>query len=98
LTKPDNIFRTFQQALDTRTPLNLARSPQARGKFQEAGSDVRRLLDFLRDNRASVQALLLPCQDLLFQASVHLKILDPVLGDQALVKSVADEAANLRSG
>ena len=64
------------------------RSPQARGRPQEAASDVRDLLELMRENEAAVQDLASPCQFLLHQASAHLKILDPELGDEELIKSV----------
>jgi hypothetical protein len=51
---------------------------------------VRALLDLLRENGASVS-----CQNVLQHASKHLKILDPELGQQELVKSVAAELAKL---
>jgi hypothetical protein len=56
---------------------------------------VRALLDLMRENGASVQANLLHCQNLLQLASKNFQILDPELGDQELVKFVADELARL---
>jgi len=56
---------------------------------------VRALLDLMRENGASVQANLAHCQDLLQNASSCLKILDPELGEQELVKSVAAELAKV---
>jgi hypothetical protein len=56
---------------------------------------VRALLDLVRENGAFVQANLLHCQGLLQQASKHLKILDPELGEEELVKSVAAELAKV---
>jgi len=49
----------------------------------------------MRENGASVQANLLHCQNLLQLASKNFQILDPELGDQELVKFVADELARL---
>ena len=56
---------------------------------------MRALLDLLRENRASVQDNLVPCQGLLQRASKHLKIFDPNLGVQELVKSMAAELARM---
>ena len=49
----------------------------------------------MRENGASVQANLWHCRSLLQQASKHLTILDPELGEEELVKSVAAELAKL---
>ena len=49
----------------------------------------------MRENGAGVQENLVACQDLLQQASKHLTILDPELGEEELVKSVAAELAKL---
>jgi hypothetical protein len=56
---------------------------------------VRALLDLVRENEASVQANLVHYQDLLQRASKHIKILDPELGVEELVKSVAAELARV---
>ena len=56
---------------------------------------MRALLDLMRENRALVQDNLVPCQSLLQEASKHLQILDPELGEEELVKSVAAELAKL---
>ena len=56
---------------------------------------MRALLDLVRENGAAVQENLVACQDLLQQASKHLTILDPELGEEELVKSVASELAKL---
>jgi hypothetical protein len=56
---------------------------------------VRALLDLMRENEAAVQdkaGLFLPIVD---RASSHLKILDPALGEEELIKSVAAERAKL---
>ena len=50
----------------------------------------------MRENTAAVQDTLLACQELLFKATVLLKILDPELGDQELISSVEAARANLR--
>jgi hypothetical protein len=52
---------------------------------------VRALLDLLRENGDAVQADLAHCRRLLLQATRSLKILDPELGEEELVKSVAAE-------
>ena len=56
---------------------------------------MRALLDLVRENGASVQAILLHCQNLLQRASENLKILDPERGEEELVKSVAAELARV---
>ena len=56
---------------------------------------MRALLDLVRENGASVQANLVRVQDLLGRASKHLTILDPELGQQELIKSVAAELAKV---
>ena len=49
----------------------------------------------MREYGASVQANLLHCEGLLQHASNYLTILDPELGDEELVKSVAAELAKV---
>ena len=58
---------------------------------------MRALLDLMRENEngALVQDYLVSRQCLLRQASKHLQILDPELGQQELVKFVAAELARL---
>ena len=56
---------------------------------------MRALLDFVRENGAAVQANLAPCRKLLQQATRTIRILDPELGEEELVKSVAAELARL---
>ena len=56
---------------------------------------MRALLDLVRENGASVQANLVHCQNLLKRAAYGLMILDPELGEQELIKSVAAEMARL---
>ena len=56
---------------------------------------MRALLDLMRDNKAAVQDLSEHCQDLLRVVSVHLKILDPELGEKELIELVAAEMAKL---
>ena len=56
------------------------------------------MLDFLRDNRAEVQAVPLPCEITLREALTHLQTLEPALGNKKLLKSVEVEAAKLRGG
>ena len=53
------------------------------------------MIDLLSENGAEVQVNLGQCKSLLEQASWNLKILDPELGEQELVKSVAAEQAKL---
>jgi hypothetical protein len=57
---------------------------------------VRALLDLLRENEPAVQGMLHDCQRLLNDAIKRLKILNPELGDEELIKSVAAELSNLR--
>jgi hypothetical protein len=54
---------------------------------------VRALLDLMRENEAAVKTMLRLCQDVLREARSHLKILDPVHGDEELINSVAAELA-----
>ena len=56
---------------------------------------MRALLDLLRENEAAVQDMQALCQELLQEASVRLKILDPTLGEKELIKSVAAQMAKL---
>ena len=56
---------------------------------------MRAMLDIVRENGAAVQANLVVCRDLLQLASSCLEILDPELGEQELVKSVAAALAKL---
>jgi len=56
---------------------------------------VHALLDLMRESGASVQANLVYCQKLLQRTSKHLKVLDPELGQEELVESVAAEMARL---
>jgi len=57
--------------------------------------EVRALLDLMRDNEAAVQDMSTQCRSVLSEVSVHLKILDPEHGEEALIKSVAAELAKL---
>ena len=56
---------------------------------------MRALLDKMREHRASVTANLAQCRDLLQQASLTIKILDPELGEKELIESSAAELAIL---
>ena len=56
---------------------------------------MRALLALMRENKTEVQDLSGLCQNLLRDAMVHLKILDPVLGEKKLIASVAAQVANL---
>ena len=73
------------------------RSLQARGKPQEAAREVHALLDLMRENEARVYKAASSCTKVLEQASEHLKILDPEVGEQELIKAVAAEMAKLRA-
>jgi len=53
------------------------------------------VLDFVRENWAAVHNNLLLCQELMQGANLYLKILDPELGVQELVKSVAAALAKV---
>ena len=68
---------------------------QAHGKPQTAVGEVRALLDLMRDNEATTQARVFQDTEVLRNASVHLKILDPEHGEEELIKSVASELARL---
>ena len=56
---------------------------------------MRALLDRMRENEAAVQDLTGRCQELLRNASQHLKILDPAHGAHELIELVAAELAKL---
>jgi len=73
------------------------RSLQARGKPQEAAREVRALLDLMRENEARLQNVPALCATALEHASVFLKILDPEVGEEELIKEVAVELARLRA-
>ena len=49
---------------------------------------MRALLDLLRENEAAVHTMLRLCQNVLQNASFHLKILNPKRGEEELIKSV----------
>jgi len=55
---------------------------------------VRVLLDLMRENDARVQGMAAACAQLLEHS--HLKVLDPEVGDQELIKAVAEAWAKLR--
>ena len=54
---------------------------------------MRALLDLMRENEAAVKTMLSLRQNVLQNASFHLKILDPEHGDEELINSVAAELA-----
>ena len=56
---------------------------------------MRALLDLMRDDGDAVHGDLVHVQDLLRRASKHLTILDPELGEEELVKTVAAELARV---
>ena len=56
---------------------------------------MRALLGLMRENGAGLQGNLANWQDLLQRATSSLKILDPGLGNQELVQSVAAELAKV---
>ena len=56
---------------------------------------MRALLDLIRGNEAAVQDFSTHCKELLRDASVHLKILDPEHGKTELIELVAAELATL---
>ena len=70
---------------------------QARGNPEEAAREVRALLDLMRENEAAVQKCAVACQNMLEDASRKLKILDPEVGEEELIKAVAAEVARLRA-
>ena len=57
---------------------------------------MRALLDLLRENEAAVQGMRVNCLILLREATTHLKILDPDLGEEELIMSVKEEMLNLQ--
>ena len=52
---------------------------------------MRALLDLMRENEAAVQHNIVQSKNVQEEASKHLQILDPLLGEEELVKSVAAE-------
>ena len=60
--------------------------------------EVHAILDLLRENQAAVHEVPCMCQQVVFEASQYLKILDPKRGDKELVKAVAVELAKLSRG
>jgi len=73
-----------------------ARLHEALGRPEDAEGELSALLDLMRANRKDVQSLAAACRELLRQASVDLKTLDPEVGSQELIKAVAAELAKLR--
>ena len=66
-------------------------SLQASGRLQEAKVEVLAMLDLLREIQAAPQEIRSMCKHVACGASQHLKILDPVPGDEELIKAVAVE-------
>ena len=54
------------------------------------------MIDFMRENQVHVQRIPGQFENILWQATTHLKILDPELGNAGLVQSVATEMASLQ--
>ena len=57
---------------------------------------MRALLDLLRQNEPAAPDMLLRFENVLNNASSSLKILDPELGEEELITSMAAELAKLR--
>ena len=79
------------------TPLT-SRPFQARGRSQEAESEVRALLNLLRENEADARIKATLFQEILRHARANLMILELELGNKELVESVAVEIAKLHRG
>ena len=73
-------------------------SLQARGRPQEAKRELRAMLGLMRENRARMQDIAGMCQDMMHNACIELKVLDPGLGELDLIKSWAGERAQMRRG
>ena len=58
---------------------------------------MRDLLDLMRENEANVHNLAALFQDALKSATFDLKVLDPEVGEEELIKAVAAELAKLRA-
>jgi len=69
---------------------------EERGRPHEAGGEVRALLDLLRDNEGALEGILGNCRGMLEEASSRLMILDPELGDEELIQSVAAQLVKLQ--
>jgi len=76
--------------------LATARLHEARGRPEEAGREVRVMLDLLRENRAAVHERAGFFYSVVREGTKHLMILDPELGEEELIQAVAAEVANLR--
>ena len=72
------------------------RSLQARGKPHEASTEVRALLDLVRENEARVRYLSAFCAQILEHVSHHLTILDPEVEEEEFIQAVAAALAKLR--
>jgi len=75
----------------------ISRPFQARGGSQEAESEVRALLNLLRENEADARIRATLFRQILQDACANLKILDPWLGSKELIEFVVAEIAKLRS-
>jgi hypothetical protein len=53
------------------------------------------MLDLMRGNEANVQKVAASCAEVLTQASQHLTVLDPEVGEEDLINAVADALAKL---
>jgi len=58
---------------------------------------VRALLNLMRENEARVQKFATGCAAVLGQASSHLTVLDPEVGEEELIEAVAAQLAKLRA-
>jgi len=57
---------------------------------------VRALLDLMREHEATVQTKAAACVAILVLATLQLKVLDPEVGEEELIKAVAEDLAKLR--
>jgi len=97
-SETDTICHKFRHVrVKTRALVEPFRYRQARGRPQEAAREVHALLEVLRENEGAVQAMRKLCQELLRAAICRLNILDPELGEEELIKSVAAALANMAS-
>jgi hypothetical protein len=87
--------RVIRAREKTHAPVEPCALWQANGKSQEAETEVRALLDLMRENETRLQNVTAICAQILEHARSNLTILDPDVGDEELIKAVATELTRL---
>ena len=98
LGAPPNCFSQCSTRETTRAPVELCARWQARGRPQEAATEVRVALDLLHQNQTAAQDMAAAYAEVLKQASKFLQCLDPEVGEEELIKAVADAQTKLNVG